>query len=192
MAEHRTCPACETPGATGLMRILLRRNRGLVRAPAEQLLEVVTPRTNAALISPAENMCGALTLHTGAPGGGPVALEIVADGERSRFFVRTDTSIQQRQLRGQIGAAYPQAALRSLEPVMPQPSGWSRLYSSHSNWRVTCLPRVRSWCTSSQSGCGRPDRYSSSPRLKSRASRASPSRSSGSGQLRPAPWARVR
>ena len=100
------------------MRILLRRNRGLVRAPAEQLLEVVTPRTNAALISPAENMCGALTLHTGEPGGGPVALEIVADGERSRFFVRTDTSIQQRQLRGQIGAAYPQAALRSLEPVM--------------------------------------------------------------------------
>ena len=30
-------------------------------------------------------MCGALTLHTGAPGGGPVALEIVADGNASRF-----------------------------------------------------------------------------------------------------------
>jgi hypothetical protein len=76
---------------------------------------VVTPRTNAALISPAENMCGALTLHTGGVGGGPVALEMVADGERSRFLIRTQTAVEQRQLRGQTGAAYPQATLRSLE-----------------------------------------------------------------------------
>lgn len=90
---------------------------GRPRAPAEQLLEVITPRTNAALITPAENLCGSLTLHTAGPGSSPVALEIVADGERSRFFVRTETQAQQRQLRAQIGAAYPQATLRSLEPA---------------------------------------------------------------------------
>lgn len=98
-----------------MFRFIIKRNNGSVRDASEQLLEVVTPRTNAALISPAENMCGALTLHTGAPGGGPVALEIVADGERSRFLVRTHTAADQSQLRGQVGAAYPQATLRSLE-----------------------------------------------------------------------------
>jgi len=121
MDERRTSPgeAYGPDGKVGLMlRVRIKPNRGSVHGPAEQLLEVVTPRTNAALISPAENMCGALTLHTGAPGGGPVALEIVADGERSRFLVRTQTAVQQRQLRGQVGAAYPQATLRSLEPAM--------------------------------------------------------------------------
>jgi hypothetical protein len=100
-----------------MLQVVIKRNRGSVHAPSEQLLEVVTPRTNAALISPAENMCGALTLHTATPGGGAVALEIVADGERSRFLVRTDTKTQQHQLRGQVAAAYPQATLRSLEPA---------------------------------------------------------------------------
>jgi len=100
-----------------MLQLVIRRNRRVARSPAEQLLEVVTPRTNAALISPAENVCGALALHTAAPGGGPVALEMVGDGERSRFLVRTDTKAQQAQLRGQVAAAYPQAALRSLEPA---------------------------------------------------------------------------
>ena len=49
------------------------------------------------------------------PGGGPLALEIVADGERSRFLIRSRSKPQQRQLRGQVGAAYPQAALHSLD-----------------------------------------------------------------------------
>jgi hypothetical protein len=100
-----------------MFRFVVKRNGSRAFAPAEQLLEVITPRTNAALITPAENLCGSLTLHTASPVGGPVALEIVADGERSRFFVRTETTAQQRQLRGQIGAAYPQATLRSLEPA---------------------------------------------------------------------------
>src|SRR5207253_1236531 len=48
-----------------------------------------------------------LAMRTAAPGGGPVGLEIVADGERSRFLVQTETKVQQGQLRGQVAAAYP-------------------------------------------------------------------------------------
>src|SRR5229473_2159565 len=98
-----------------MLNVHIKRTIGRPGVPAQQLLEVVTPRTNAALISPAEHLCGSLTLQTRGPGGGPVALEIVADGERSRFLVRTASELQQRQLRGQVGAAYPQAALRRLE-----------------------------------------------------------------------------
>src|SRR5258707_2278664 len=98
-----------------MLNVHIKRTIGRPGVPAQQLLEVVTPRTNAALISPAEHLCGSLTLQTRGPGGGPVALEIVADGERSRFLVRTASELQQRQLRGQVGAAYPQAALRPLE-----------------------------------------------------------------------------
>ncbi len=95
--------------------LVVKRNRRSGYRPAEELLELVTPRTNAALISPAENLCSALALHTVAPGGGPVAPEIVGDSERSRFVIRTDTKGQQAHLRGQVAAAYPQAAFRRLE-----------------------------------------------------------------------------
>src|SRR5438552_8842971 len=100
-----------------MLRVVIKRNAKCAPAPAEQLLEVITPRTNAALITPAENLCASLSLHTTTPGGGPVALEIVADGERSRFVVRSESKSQQRQLQGQIGAPYPQATLRSLDPA---------------------------------------------------------------------------
>src|SRR5437879_1379653 len=100
-----------------MLRLVVRRNRRRSLAPAEQLLEVITPRTNAALITPAANLCASLSLHTTTPGDGPVALEIVGDGERSRFFVRSESKSQQRQLQGQVGAAYPQGTLRSLDPA---------------------------------------------------------------------------
>src|SRR5260370_35239070 len=105
-----------------MLKVDIKGNLSKPGVPAQQLLEVVTPRTNAALISPAEHLCGSLTLQTRGPGGGPVALEIVADGERSRFLVRTASELQQRQLRGQGGAAYPQAALRPPEGAA-RPSG---------------------------------------------------------------------
>src|SRR5260370_26576432 len=98
-----------------MLKVDIKGNLSKPGVPAQQLLEVVTPRTNAALISPAEHLCGSLTLQTRGLGGGPVALEIAADGERSRFLVRTTSELQQRRLRGQVGAAYPQAALRPLE-----------------------------------------------------------------------------
>jgi hypothetical protein len=79
--------------------------------PAEHVLEVVTPRTNAARLSSAEHLFGTLV-----PGGvdtaEPVALEIVSDTEQRRFLVRTTSSASLRRVGGQLGAAYPQATLR--------------------------------------------------------------------------------
>jgi hypothetical protein len=86
--------------SNAMIRLVIKQNCRRAVAPAEQLLEVITPRTNAALITPAENLCGSLSLHTTTPGGGPVALQIVGDGERNRFFVRSESKSQQRQLQG--------------------------------------------------------------------------------------------
>ena len=83
--------------------------------PAEQVTEVVTPRTNTALLSSAEHMFAGLTLQANAADGAPVSLEIVADNERRRFLVRTGTPAQQRRVSAQLGAAYPQAALRPFD-----------------------------------------------------------------------------
>jgi len=82
--------------------------------PAVYVLEVVTPRTNAARLSSAEHLFGALGVGTvGDPI--PVSLEIVGDAERRRFLVRTTTSAELRRVAGQLGAAYPQAVLRPFE-----------------------------------------------------------------------------
>ncbi len=85
------------------------------RGPAEHVLEVVTPRTNAARLSPAEHLFGALVLQAGRAQAGPVALEIAADAEQRRFLVRTESASDQRRVAGQLGAAYPQAALRPVD-----------------------------------------------------------------------------
>src|SRR5919199_2973453 len=93
-------------------RLVIRRRKAGTTTPAQYLLEVVSPRTNAALISPVAHLCAALTRQAGARDGGPVALEIVADAEHRRFLVRTATPEQQQHVAGQVGAAYPQAVLR--------------------------------------------------------------------------------
>src|SRR2546426_7655465 len=80
--------------------------------PSECVLEIVTPRTNAARLSPAEHLFSALVLQAGATDGGPVSLEISADSGRRRFLARTSVSSEQRRVAGQLGAAYPQAVLR--------------------------------------------------------------------------------
>ena len=82
--------------------------------PAEHVLEVVTPRTNAARLSSAEHLFGALGV--GAAGDHePVSLEIVGDCERRRFLVRTASSAGLRRLAGQLGSGYPQAVLRPFD-----------------------------------------------------------------------------
>jgi hypothetical protein len=82
--------------------------------PAEHVLEVVTPRTNAARLSSAEHLFGTLV-----PGRGrtpePVSLEIVGDAEQRRFLVRTTSAAELRRVAGQLGAAYLQAALRPFD-----------------------------------------------------------------------------
>src|SRR5436190_20589184 len=66
---------------TLMLHVRIKRNRRVAREPARHLMEVVTPRTNSALISPAGHLCAGLSMHTRARGGGPVGLEIVADQE---------------------------------------------------------------------------------------------------------------
>jgi DNA helicase HerA-like ATPase len=79
---------------------------------SEYMLEVVTPRTNAARLSPAEHLFAALVLRSGGAAGDPVALEIAADSERRRFFIRTGSAVEQRRVAAILGVAYPQAGLR--------------------------------------------------------------------------------
>ena len=84
---------------------------GHVPGPAEHVLEVVTPRTNAARLSSAEHLFGAL-VPRGERTSEPVSLEIVGDGEQRRFLARAASTQELRRVAGQLGAAYPQAVLR--------------------------------------------------------------------------------
>ena len=92
------------------MRCLKRRRP----VPAEHVLEVVTPRTNAARLSSAEHLFGTL-VPRGAHAPEPVSLEVVGDAEQRRFLVRTASAQELRRVAAQLGAAYPQAALRPFQ-----------------------------------------------------------------------------
>jgi hypothetical protein len=73
------------------------------------LIEIVTPRTNAAIITPAENLLAAIALAE------PIALEMVATATSRRFLVRAGSAATRRHLMEQLAAAYPQAELRHLD-----------------------------------------------------------------------------
>ena len=89
----------------------MRRLKRRAPAAAEHVLEVVTPRTNAARLSSAEHLFGTLVPRgKGVPE--PVSLEIVGDADQRRFLVRTTSLAGLRRIAGQLGAAYPQADLR--------------------------------------------------------------------------------
>ncbi|MBV9896994.1 MAG: ATP-binding protein [Chloroflexi bacterium] len=75
-----------------------------------QVLEVVTPRTNTATLSSAENFFASIALSE------PFEVELAADSTRRRFLVRAGSQRMRDQLVSQIGAAYPQADLRSVQP----------------------------------------------------------------------------
>ena len=68
-------------------------------------MEVVTPRTNTALLSSAEHMFAGLTLQANAADGSAVSLEVVADSEHRRFLVRHS------RLKGSSGAYLPSSVL---------------------------------------------------------------------------------
>jgi len=106
-----------------LMVPLRRRPTRAVAEPAQELLEIVTPRTNAAVVTPAEHLCGALAIGEGtrSPEGATVSLEIVGDHRGRRFLARALSASERRDLVGQLGAAYPQAALRPV-PVEEDPA----------------------------------------------------------------------
>jgi Helicase HerA, central domain len=82
------------------------------RPPSEveppHLFEVVTPRTNTATLSSAENLFASIALDE------PCSFEIAADRAQRRFLIRALGTPMGRQLLSQTAAAYPQADLRAV------------------------------------------------------------------------------
>ncbi|MCX6021486.1 MAG: hypothetical protein NTZ05_07110 [Chloroflexi bacterium] len=89
------------------MRIAIERRQRPV--PRPELVEIVTPRTNGATITPAENLFAAISLAE------PFSLEIAATGRARWFVVRAGTPAMRGHLEDQFGAAYPQAEIRRLD-----------------------------------------------------------------------------
>jgi len=74
-----------------------------------ELVEIVTPRTNAATITPAENLLAAISLAE------PFSLEVVATPDARWFLARAGSTAMLHHLADQLGVAYPQAELRPLD-----------------------------------------------------------------------------
>jgi hypothetical protein len=83
--------------------------------PADQVLEIVSPRTNTALLSAAEHFFAALTVQSVRGGQQPVALEIAADAGSRRFLARCSSAEEARRLVDVVGSAYPQADVRGFD-----------------------------------------------------------------------------
>ena len=90
------------------MRLALRRRRPAERGNTVSVLEIVTPRTNTATLSSAENFFASVSASE------PFCVEIATDSERRRFLVRAANDRVLQQLRNQLSAAYPQAEVRTL------------------------------------------------------------------------------
>jgi hypothetical protein len=87
-----------------------------------ELVEIVTPRTNAAMITSAENLLAAISLNE------PFSLEVAATPDARWFLARAGSPAMLRHLADQLGVAYPQAELRHLD-VTGHPSldpAWRR------------------------------------------------------------------
>ncbi len=89
------------------MPLALERRRPPAIRP--ELVEVVTPRTNAAVITPAENLLAAIALAE------PFGLEIAATRTARWFLARAGSPAMREHLEGQLAVAYPQAGLRRLD-----------------------------------------------------------------------------
>jgi hypothetical protein len=72
------------------------------------VLEVITPRTNAATLTSSENFFASIA------GSEPFSVELAADSTRRRFLVRAGSRLMHDQLVSQLSAAYPQAEFRSI------------------------------------------------------------------------------
>src|SRR5439155_22663625 len=91
------------------MRLAFKFKRPAPRPPVD-VVEVITPRTNLATLASAENLFAAIAVAE------PFALEIAADRTRRQFLIRAAGPRVRQQLESQLGAAYPQAELRPLDP----------------------------------------------------------------------------
>ncbi|MDP9409156.1 MAG: hypothetical protein M3P70_01415, partial [Actinomycetota bacterium] len=68
-----------------------------------RLTELLTPYSNEATITPAENMLASVSSQE------PFSLEIASTSEEHRFLLRSRSAQAQQQLKQQAGTAYPQA-----------------------------------------------------------------------------------
>src|SRR5437899_10620355 len=89
------------------MRLAIKRRRAPAARP--RLLHVVTPRTNAAALTPAENLLGALA------GAEPFSLEVASDHDQRWFLARASSPGAARRLAAQLAVAYPQAEIEPLD-----------------------------------------------------------------------------
>ena len=89
------------------MRIAIERRQSPEVRP--ELVEIVTPRTNAAIVTPAENLLAAISLRE------PFSLEIAATDTARWFVARAESPAMRRHLEDQLAVAYPQAELRRLD-----------------------------------------------------------------------------
>jgi Helicase HerA, central domain len=87
------------------------------RAVPVQLVEIVSPRTNAATYTPLEHFFAALAR------AGAVSLEIAGDTQARRFYSRLPGGVARERLEVPLGAAYPQARLRpaAMDPARRLP-----------------------------------------------------------------------
>ena len=89
------------------MRVAIERRQSPEVRP--ELVEVVTPRTNAAIVTPAENLLAAISMRE------PFGLEIAATDTARWFVARAEGPAMRRHLEDQLAVAYPQAELRRLD-----------------------------------------------------------------------------
>lgn len=92
------------------MRIEVRRRAEAVVSKQTYLVEVVTPRTNTAALTSAENFFASVAL------GEPFSLDLASDQDRRQFLVRAASAPVRDQVLSQLSAAYPQADYRDLLP----------------------------------------------------------------------------
>src|SRR5215471_15371415 len=93
------------------MRIALRRRHPCPTQREPFVVEVVTPRTNSATLTSAENFFAAMCLAE------PFSVELAADAFRRQFLIRATSPEARDQVLSQLSAAYPQAEFRVVPPT---------------------------------------------------------------------------
>ena len=91
--------------------MLGKREPAVAAEPTVELVEIISPRTNAATYTPAEHVFAALVRQPG------VGFELAGDGQSRRFYARASDARTRGQLLSQLGAAYPQARFRAVDAV---------------------------------------------------------------------------
>ena len=118
-------------------RLVGRRRRRTNLAPRRELVEIVTPRTNAAVITPAANLLAAISLAE------PFSLEIAATSEARRFVARAgtvsmaklaQTTDPWKRARDRATSTIGERA-RHLSAALQKPTRRKRVTTGPSNWR---------------------------------------------------------